>query len=86
MLVDPTLAIPHVGYAIGSHVGGAVVRNRLRRRLQAIMKFHQDDLVPGWYLFGVSVAVRAYGYAQLAENVGRLIKAMQAHRVHESIQ
>ena len=85
MLVDPTLAIPHVGYAIGAHVGGAVVRNRLRRRLQAMIKIHNDDLVPGWYLFGVSVAVRAYGYAQLAENVGRLIKAIQAHHLRESI-
>mgnify|MGYP001569640998 CR=1 FL=1 len=85
-MVDPTLAIPHVGYAIGAHVGGAVVRNQLRRRLQAIMKIHNDDLVPGWYLCGVSVAARTYGYAQLAENVERLIKAIQAHHIRGSIQ
>ena len=35
---------------------------------------------------GVSVAARTYGYAQLAENVERLIKAIQAHHIRGSIQ
>ncbi|MGH9190794.1 MAG: ribonuclease P protein component [Acidimicrobiales bacterium] len=29
---------PRVGYAIGRNLGGAVVRNRLRRRLRAVVR------------------------------------------------
>ncbi len=86
MLVDPSLSFPHVGYAIGRQIGGAVERNRLRRRLRAIMSTHDMDLSPGWYLFGVSVAARTYGYAQLEASMGRLIRAIQAHSAQKSGQ
>lgn len=81
MLVDPDLCFPHVGYAIGRQVGGAVVRNRLRRRLQAIMSNHDVNLTPGWYLLGVSVVARTYSFAQLGTNVGRLVDAIKAQNV-----
>lgn len=86
MLVDPNLSFPHVGYAIGRHIGGAVVRNRLRRRLRAIMSSHGTDLAPGWYLLGVSGLARTYSYAQLEGNVRRLIQAIQAHSVQKSFR
>ena len=37
---DPT-AVPEVGFAIGKHVGGAVVRNKLRRRLRTLLDQHE---------------------------------------------
>lgn len=86
MLVDPNLSFPHVGYAIGGHIGGAVVRNRLRRRLRTIVNTHESDLAPGWYLLGVSIPVRTYGYAQLESNVRRLIQAIQARSVQKSFR
>lgn len=84
MLVDPDLSFPHVGYAIGHQIGGAVIRNRLRRRLQAILGTHESDLVPAWYLLGVAVAARSYNYAELESNVGRLLTALQAQKVQKS--
>lgn len=84
MLVDPTLSFPHVGYAIGRQIGGAVVRNRLRRRLRAIMTTYEGEIAPGWYLFGASVAVHTYGFAQLEANFGRLIMAIQAPSAQRS--
>jgi ribonuclease P protein component len=41
-------AVPAVAYAIARPVGSAVTRNRLRRRLQAIVA--EQSLAPGTYL------------------------------------
>jgi ribonuclease P protein component len=42
--------VPRVAYAIGKRVGGAVVRNRLRRRLRAVVADITESLPPGAYL------------------------------------
>ncbi len=75
-----------MGYAIGRPIGGAVVRNRIRRRLRAIMRTRQNDLTPGWYLIGVSAKARNFGYAQLESSVSRLIQAIQLHSIQKSLQ
>jgi ribonuclease P protein component len=36
------------GLSTGRRVGGAVVRNRVRRRLRASIQAHAAELVPGW--------------------------------------
>ena len=38
---------PRVAYALGRHVGSAPVRNRLRRRLRAILAGLEAEMVPG---------------------------------------
>lgn len=86
MVVDPSLSIPHMGYAIGRQIGGAVVRNQLRRRLQAIMRTRQNDLSPGWYLIGVSASARNFGYAQLESSVSRLIRSIHSQSLQKSLQ
>ena len=48
-VLDP----PRVAYAVGKSVGGAVERNRVRRRLRASVR--GQDLSPGWgYLIRVN--------------------------------
>ena len=47
---------PQVGYAIGKVVGGAVRRNLVRRRLQAVVASVAADLAPGTYLIGAGPA------------------------------
>ena len=44
---------PRVAFAIGRRVGPAVTRNRLRRRLRAIVAELDPALPPGTYLIGV---------------------------------
>src|SRR4051795_13680393 len=46
-VVGPGTEPPRVAYAIGSRVGGAVVRNRVRRRLRAATHSHAHELDPG---------------------------------------
>ena len=52
----PGAAPPRVGFAVGKGAGGAVVRNRIRRRLRAgLRELHgRGALPPGAYLVGGS--------------------------------
>jgi ribonuclease P protein component len=44
---------PRVAYAIGRRTGGAVERNRVRRRLRHVIAAHEACLRPNWqYLVG----------------------------------
>jgi ribonuclease P protein component len=47
---DPAATPPRVAYALGRAIGPAVVRNRLRRRLRAMLS--TLELPPGFYLIG----------------------------------
>ena len=58
-----------VAYAVGRHVGGAVVRNRWRRRLRAIAAEASPDLAPGAYLVGVGRGVVELRFGELKEQV-----------------
>lgn len=39
-----------VGFSVGKKVGGAVVRNLVKRRLRAIVRLHLQTLAPGHHL------------------------------------
>ena len=36
------------GWSIKKAVGGAVLRNRVRRRLREIVRLHRKEILPGW--------------------------------------
>jgi ribonuclease P protein component len=65
---------PRVAYAIGRRVGGAVVRNRLRRRLRAIVA--EAAPPPGDYLIGVSPAGAELASSQLRARVTEALRAL----------
>jgi len=58
-----------VAYSINRKVGGAVVRNRWRRRLRAIAAEASSALAPGAYLVGVGPDVRGLRFSELRERV-----------------
>jgi ribonuclease P protein component len=60
--------VPRVAYAVGRRVGGAVVRNRLRRRLRSVVG-EVEDLAPGAYLVGVAPQAVALSYEDLKVQV-----------------
>ena len=47
----PVENLPHFcfGLITGKKIGGAVVRNTVRRRLREIIRKHQAKLAPGWH-------------------------------------
>jgi ribonuclease P protein component len=58
-----------VAYSVGRKVGGAVVRNRWRRRLRAIAAEAAPELPPGAYLLGVGPDIRGLHFDELRERV-----------------
>lgn len=65
---------PRVAYAVGRKVGGAVTRNRVRRRLRASVAGSRSQLRPGAaYLFGVGREAATMSFADLDAAVAELL-------------
>lgn len=60
---------PRVAYAVGKRVGGAVVRNRLRRRLRAAISDVGHSLPPGAYLVAAANDATELSFEELKEHV-----------------
>jgi ribonuclease P protein component len=76
---DPAAVPPRVGYAIGRPIGTAVTRNRLRRRLRAVV--HDEarlGLPPGWYLIGASPGADELPAADLRTAAGHVFEQVRA--------
>ena len=67
---------PRVAYAIGRKVGGAVKRNRLRRRLRAIVLDFAPHLRPGAYLIGAAPEAIRLSTEQLRATMIRMLQAV----------
>ena len=73
MITDQTLTQPTVAYALGRQVGGAVVRNRLRRRLRELLRARADRIAPGCYLIGATSGATKLSWTDLALQVDALL-------------
>jgi ribonuclease P protein component len=65
-----------VAYSVGRRLGGAVVRNRVRRRLRQIVAERAPHLVSGAYLIGVAPAAASLSFGDLRSIVGRALGPM----------
>jgi ribonuclease P protein component len=74
---DAVSSPPRVAFAVGKGAGGAVVRNRVRRRLRAAVRELQlQHHVPGGaYLLGGSVEVAHLPWSALVAHVDAAIRA-----------
>ena len=73
---DNSDADPRYGFAIPKRVGGAVARNRIKRRLRAIVA--KSDHPKGWdYVIYCFPASAGATYAQLAASVKRLMTRLE---------
>lgn len=69
-----------VGITVSKKLGGAVVRNRVRRRLREVYRLHEDAFAPGWDIvvvarsrcIGCSFQKLTDAYLSLAESAGIL--------------
>lgn len=70
---------PRVGYAVSRRHGGAVRRNRLRRRLrEAVSQAVREAggaVVPGAYLVRAEPEAVALPYAELVRRLGEAMRA-----------
>lgn len=71
-----------VGITVGKKLGGAVIRNRVRRRLREVYRLHEDRFSSGWDIVVVArsrcihadFATLTNAYLSLAEKAGVLKK------------
>ena len=63
---------PRAGFAVGKPVGGAVVRNRVRRRLRSALRELQaaDRLPGGTYLVAATAAAATLPWDELLADLG----------------
>jgi len=77
---DPNVNPPLVAFAIGRAVGSAVARNRLRRRLRALLA--SSDVPPGIHLVGASHHACELTFAELDQVLTQLMTVV-ANRVDQ---
>ena len=77
---DQTESPPRVGYSVGRRVGPAVTRNRVRRRLRAIVRELAEEsetgLASGAYLVGAGPTAATQSYRELRGQVAECLAAM----------
>jgi ribonuclease P protein component len=68
---------PRVAFAVGKGMGGAVVRNRARRRLRAAVRElqRQERLPTGAYLLGATAELAHLPWSALVSDVDAAIRA-----------
>ena len=71
------LALSRFGFSIKKALGGAVVRNRIRRRLREIVRCHRQEIPPGWdIVIHPKSRVATAEFAGLSEELVRLLKKL----------
>ena len=68
-LPGPPGSPPRVAYAVGRSAGPAVQRNRLRRRLRAVVADLAHDLAPGAYLVAAGPEAAALDPREMTSTV-----------------
>lgn len=76
---------PRLGLAVSRHLGGAVERNRLKRRLRAVWDEFCDGLPPGHDFVliarpGLADAAESRGFSWLRERVGEIFRLSEGVR------
>jgi ribonuclease P protein component len=69
-----------VAFAIGRRVGSAVDRNRVRRRLRALVRETPAPVPAGAYLIGVAPGATELTYAQLGASLEDALHKAHARR------
>ena len=70
--------LPHsrFGYSIKRALGGAVVRNRMRRRMREVVRLHREEISAGWdFVIHPRATVASAAFAALETDLLRLLKA-----------
>ena len=71
---DPAATPPRVAYALGRAIGPAVARNRLRRRLRAMLS--TIELPPGLYLIGAQPIAAQRSTSELEFDLVKLVASV----------
>ncbi len=69
------LPLSRFGFSIKKALGGAVVRNRIRRRLREMVRCHRQEIPAGWdFVMHPKSSVAKASLPLLAEDLLRVVK------------
>ena len=69
------LTFSRFGFSIKKALGGAVVRNRIRRRLREMVRCHRQEIPPGWdIVIHPKIKVATGEFAALVEELVRVLQ------------
>ncbi len=69
------LPISRFGFSVSKRVGGAVVRNRIRRRVREVVRLQLPQITTGYdVVFVARTPVAQAAYPQIANSVDRLLR------------
>jgi ribonuclease P protein component len=71
---------PRVAFVVGRHVGGAVVRNRLRRRMRTVMRALAPTLTSGVYLVQSRADAVQLSFGDLERHIRSAIDRLEVSR------
>lgn len=71
------VTLSRFGFSIKKALGGAVVRNRIRRRLREMVRCHQQEIPRGWdIVIHPKNSVSKAAFAALTDDLLRLLKKL----------
>jgi ribonuclease P protein component len=71
------LPVSRFGFSIKKALGGAVVRNRIRRRIREIVRCHRSEIPAGWdIVIHPKSGVERAEFVTLTADLVRLIKSV----------
>ncbi|MGC1414794.1 MAG: ribonuclease P protein component [Candidatus Acidiferrum sp.] len=71
------LPVSRFGFSIKKALGGAVIRNRIRRRMREIVRCHREEIPAGWdFVIHPKSSVARAEFAVLAADLLRLMKSI----------
>lgn len=69
---------PRIGFTVGKVLGGAVERNRMKRRLREVVRLHRLNLrVPVDVVINPKKSVLKVEFAELEREIGRAVEVIQ---------
>ena len=69
------LPISRFGFSVSKRVGGAVVRNQVRRRVREVVRLQLPQIATGYdVVFVARTPVAQAAYPQIANSVDRLLR------------
>ncbi len=78
-VLGPLSEPPRVVFAVGRSVGGAVMRNRVRRRLRGALRENRAALTPGaGYLVRAAPGAADTSYSELSDTLRAILSQLSA--------